>query len=189
MHGLRLAGCSVIKMYKRKLFTLWQTFSIENHIDFSGKHSATMGFKREDDWYTHQLLSVARYSFRFDTAAQNSNPIDRTIEGEGGRKSERERGGERECEREGGREGGRDGRTDGGREREEGKESERERERNIYIMGLRVCMCVRGVYMRACVCVCVQHSHHCATRHVSTIQHTASIIYTARGEPTVLSTI
>ena len=102
MHGLRLAGCSVIKMYKRKFFTLWQTFSIENHIDFSGKHSATMGFKREDDWYTHQQLSVARYSFRFDTAAQNSNPCSKERQRE--RERERERGGG-ESERERGREG------------------------------------------------------------------------------------
>ena len=44
-------------------FTPWQICSFQRHLDFSGKHSATLQLYREDYSFTYPFLSVARYSF------------------------------------------------------------------------------------------------------------------------------
>ena len=46
-----------------KQFTPWQTCSFQRHLDFSGKHSATLQLLREDYSFRYPSLSVARYSF------------------------------------------------------------------------------------------------------------------------------
>ena len=43
-------------------FTPWSTCSFQRHLDFSGKHSATLQLLREDYSFRYPPLSVARYS-------------------------------------------------------------------------------------------------------------------------------
>ena len=47
-----------------KRFTIrpWQTRSFQRHLDFSGKHSATMQLLREDYSFKYPPMSAAKYS-------------------------------------------------------------------------------------------------------------------------------
>ena len=85
--AVRRAPCAVCREISRGLaFYFWQTCSIKDYLNFSGKHPATMQLMREGCSYTvySQLLvhtSVfpgALYSEttcpRFNTAAHDSNP-------------------------------------------------------------------------------------------------------------------
>ena len=56
-------------------FTPWQTCSIEHHLGFSGKHSATQQF-HEDCSYTniHQYHGIKKTCPRFYMAVQDLNP-------------------------------------------------------------------------------------------------------------------
>ena len=59
-----ISECPVLGTAQSALhFTSWQTCSFQRHLDFSGKHSATLQLLHEDYSFRYPPLSVAMYSF------------------------------------------------------------------------------------------------------------------------------